>query len=121
MRMSLKYPDEFIFEVRRVVKNESEKNIILTTFSEHFGMNNALMFKQYLLEGKVTEVLTIPTPYLIQIAENLNINPDLYFEKDKDMELAEVFQRLDYDEKERRKMKNRIDVLETKINKFEGK
>ena len=121
MRMSLKYPDEFIFEVRRVVKNESEKNIILTTFSEHFGMNNALMFKSYLLEGKVTEVLTIPTPYLIQVAENLNINSDLYFEKDKDMELAEVFQRLDYSEKERRKMKNRIDILETKINKFEGK
>jgi spermidine/putrescine transport system ATP-binding protein len=54
--ISLKEPEAFVYEVRKKVTNETEKNIVLNTFMKHFGINNALTFTSNLLEGKITDM-----------------------------------------------------------------
>ena len=110
----LKHADDFLFEVRRIVEKENKKNVVMKTMQEHYGINNVLSLTEQLLSGDVSILAKIPTSFLVEMAKNLGVNVDLYFEKDEDLGIGEMHRRISF-------MEQRILRLEKEIERLSGK
>ncbi len=92
----LKYADDFLFRVKQVVEKENKKHVVMKALQGHFGINNVLALTDKLLQGDLTVLTSLPTPYLVELAKDLGIDVQDYFEQDREMEMGEVFQRMSF-------------------------
>lgn len=104
----LKHVDDFLFKVKQIVEKENKKHLVIRALQKHFGFNNIISLTEKLLEGDISILTSLPTPYLVELAKDLGIDPEDYFDQDKELEMGEMFQRMSF-------LEQRILRLEQKV------
>ena len=63
--------DAFTFEIKRLIDRDPKmNNAIVNVFLRHYSINNALIMKENLIKGNITN---IPTPFLVEVAKEIGM------------------------------------------------
>jgi hypothetical protein len=82
--------DAFTFETKRLIEKDPKlANTIVNVFLRHYSINNALIAKENLIKGNITN---IPTPFLVEVAKEIGMkNYEGYFDKDEEIEILRMY------------------------------
>jgi hypothetical protein len=110
----IKEVDAFTFEIKRLIgKDPKLANTIVNVFLRHYSINNALVMKESLVKGNITN---IPTPFLVEIAKELNVkNYEQYFGENEEIKMGELLSMMGSMETEQLALIRKIEKLEKKV------
>jgi hypothetical protein len=105
--------DAFTFETKRLIEKDPKlANTIVNVFLRHYSINNALIAKENLIKGNITN---IPTPFLVEVAKEIGMkNYEGYFDKDEEIKIGEILSMYTLLQKDNLALIKRIEKLEKK-------